>query len=198
MSLILIRFTYSMRDAIDTRAKNWENCTMCVQDFVSLSTNITAEITKQEVDNFVRMCQLFAKLPPNCYDDERKTTTSNQNSKMDLNANFKMDLPLQNVKQDTDFICSIEKEISTSRMPAILETRKRFEVEITSILAAYMQRFDSSLKFCPFGSTQYGVKIANANFNLMVSTSEFTHTPFLCVFIRIFLISFFPSNCYRW
>lgn len=158
-----------MRNDIAACSKNWEDCTMCVQDLILPHKNITAEITKQEVDNFVRMCQMFAKQLPNCY-DECSTTTQATTSKISL--------PSQNLEQEADFICSIEERISNTRLPAVLETRKHFEEEITSILGTYIQKFDPSLKLYPFGSTQYGVKIANANFNLLITTSEFTHEPF--------------------
>lgn len=36
---------------------------MLVQDAISLSTNITAEITEIEANSFVRMCNIFAEYP---------------------------------------------------------------------------------------------------------------------------------------
>lgn len=153
-----------MRDSISANLKYWENCTMWVQDLIPPYLNITAEITDQEVGNFVRMCQLFADYSPKCYDDCSMTTP---------NATCNVRLPLQNLKQDADFMSLIQREISNSRLPSVLETRKRFELEITSMLARCVQKFDSSFKLYSFGSTQYDVRIANANFNVLISTSKF-------------------------
>lgn len=136
---------------------------MCVQDLILPHINITAELTKQKVDNFVRMCQIFAKQLPNC-DDECSMTIPN--------TTCTMGLPLQSLNQGLDFIGLIKKEISSSHVATVLERRKKFELEITSKLATYIRKFNPTLKLFPFGSTQYGVKIANANFNLLISTSE--------------------------
>lgn len=156
-------------------SKNWENCTMCVQDLIQPHVNITAEISKQEVDNFVRLCQIFSKQSSKYFDDCFTRNT--------LSTVSKTDVPSEILKHNPDFLSSIEKEILNSRMPTVLETRKRYEVEITSRLATYIQKFDPSLKLYPLGSTQYGVQITNANFNLLVSTSEFNL--FACAF-RLF------------
>lgn len=161
---------FSLRDGIAANKKNWENCTMCVQDLILPHINIMAEITKQEVDNFVRMCQIFAKQLPSCYDACPGTAP---------NTSCYVELSLQNLNRDIDFISQIKKEISNSCLPAALETRKRFELEITSTLATCIQKFDPTFKFYPFGSTQYDVKVANANLNFLISTSEFTYEPFV-------------------
>lgn len=49
----------SLRDAMKSNAANWKDCAMFVQDIKSHGTNITAEISKEEVTNFKKMCQLF-------------------------------------------------------------------------------------------------------------------------------------------
>lgn len=160
----------SMRDAIKSCPMNWENCTMCVQDLISLSTNITAEMTKHEVDNFVRMCKIFS---------ERSNISEN------ISASINCD-------QVTIAIDLIEKEISESRVAAMLETRKRFELEIISILRKYVHQYDSSLELHPFGSSQYGVKIANTDFNLAVTTSKCDFNFYLDV--KSYLPNFFFEN----
>lgn len=136
---------------------------MCVQDFVSLSTNITAEIIKKEVDTFIRMCQIFSKHVPK-FDDEcliSQVDTIALAGVQTLNAN-----------QNTNVIELIEKEIANSRVPAVLEMRKRVELEIISTLTKYIRDFKPSVKLYPFGSTQYGIKFANANFNLLIVNGE--------------------------
>lgn len=112
-------------------SNNWENCAMWVQDVISLSTNITAEITEKEANNFVRMCQVFAKY------SECSTIAS-----------------------------------SDSNMTPLLEARNRFELEIVSTLEKYIREFNPLLKFYPFGSSQYGDKIKDTNFNLLITTSK--------------------------
>lgn len=145
---------------------NWQNCTMCVQDFAVLSTNITAELSKQEVDNFVRMCQIFSKHVPTFGDDCSLipvTVMFNRSNDQMLNAN-----------DDTNLIYLIEREITASRSPAVLEMRQRAELEITSTLTQYVREFKPDLKLHPFGSTQFGTRFVYANFNLLIVNGEFT------------------------
>lgn len=137
---------------------------MCVEDLVSSSVNVTAELSKHEVANFVRMCQVFSKQSSTCYDECSTAST--------LGTVCKTESSSENARHEADVLCLIEKEISNSRMPIVLEQRKRDELEITSLLATYIRNFDPSLKLYPFGSTEYGVRIAYANLNLCVSTSE--------------------------
>lgn len=44
---------------METCPENWQNCTMYVQDLVRPEINITAEISKEEAENFQHMCQIF-------------------------------------------------------------------------------------------------------------------------------------------
>lgn len=160
---------------------------MCVQDLIQPHINIAAKMTKQEVYNFVQMCQIFAKQLPNC-NDEYSMTTPNPT---------RTTLSIQSLTQSTDFFDLIKKQISSTRVPAVLEIRERFEQKITSTLVAYVRKFDSTLKSFPFGSTQYGVKIANANFNLLISTSEsYIYEAVLNFSKRILYDCFF--HCFRW
>lgn len=48
-----------MRDGIAAKPENWRNCVMWVQDIVSPSVNITAEISKEDALNFIKLCQIF-------------------------------------------------------------------------------------------------------------------------------------------
>lgn len=45
---------------MESNAWNWKNCTMFVQDLKLPGTNITAEISKEEANNFIQMCNMFA------------------------------------------------------------------------------------------------------------------------------------------
>lgn len=49
----------AIRNDIALSPKNWENCTMLVQDIKAPGVNITAEISSQEAINFQNMCQIF-------------------------------------------------------------------------------------------------------------------------------------------
>lgn len=48
-----------LREGIELNALSWENCAMYVQD-LKLGINATAEISKQEANNFKDMCRTFA------------------------------------------------------------------------------------------------------------------------------------------
>lgn len=136
---------------------------MWVQDIISPNVNITAEIPKQEADNFVRMCKLFAEQFPNYYEGCAASTSGAVNKIAQL---------IPNIEQDDDFEICIEKEISDSHVPDVLEARKRSELEITSILTTYIHQLQPSMKVHPIGSTQYNIRFSNANFNLLVTTSK--------------------------
>lgn len=159
-----------MREGIKACPKNWENCTMCVQDLISLRTNITAEIIKQEVDNFVRMCQIFTKHLPKFDDECSKSPASSSVNNMDLSLSGERTL---NSNQHMILINLIDKEIKNSRSPAVVEVRQRAELEITSTMAKFIREFNPSLKLYPFGSTQYGIRFANTNFNLLIVNGSF-------------------------
>lgn len=53
-------YGFRLRDGIEANAWNWKNCTMYVQDPTLPGTNITAEISKDEANNFIQMCYMFA------------------------------------------------------------------------------------------------------------------------------------------
>lgn len=130
---------------------------MWVQDAISPSTNITAEITEKEVNNFVQMCKVFAE-----YSEFSNIATNRSLCPAERNA-----------IQVPDLIRAIEKDISDSNMTSLREARNRFELEIVSTLEKYICEFDASLKFYPFGSSQYVDRITNTNFNLLITTSWF-------------------------
>lgn len=127
---------------------------MWVQDAISLSTNITAEITEIEANSFVRMCNIFAEY--------RECSTIARNLRQsELNTIQVMDL-----------VRLIEKDISKSIKSSQSQARKQFELEIISTLEKYIHEFDPSLKLYPFGSSHYGIGITNANLNILVTTSK--------------------------
>lgn len=96
---------FSIGNSISACPKNWKDCTMCVQDLISLHVNITAEITKQEVDNFMQMCKIFAKQLSKCY-VECSAIAANTPS---TSGNIAQLIP--NLKQDDDLVSLIEKGI---------------------------------------------------------------------------------------
>lgn len=51
-----ISLSFRLREGIELNASSWENCAMYVQD-LKLGTNATAEISKQEANNFIQMCR---------------------------------------------------------------------------------------------------------------------------------------------
>lgn len=155
---------------------------MFVQDIVLLDTNITAEISKNEVDNFVGMCQIFSKYGSKL-DDECTMSQSKPSSPIGD--------PTLSINHTTNLIELIEKEIASSHVPAVLEMRQRAELEIISTLTKYVRDFKPSLKLYPFGSTQYDIKLACSNFNLLIVDGEFQfnalHTFFHLICFKFFL-----------
>lgn len=155
-----------MRNGINACPKNWHNCTMWVQDFISLSTNITAEIPKPEVDNFIKMCQMFASHEP------RITITPKIQSAAPKTATNTLKNETVSVIDDKKVLDLIQQEISGDCVPNDLETRHCFEQTIVATLTQCIGKFDASLQLFPFGSSQYGIKWPNSNFNILVVTAS--------------------------
>lgn len=152
-----------MRDGIKACPNNWQNCIIWVQDIVSPHINITAEISKPEVDKFVRMCQLFSEHAPAFYDDHNDGLTSIE------------EMPIQDRLPVSELLRFIEERISLSQSTEFLQPRQHAEREILSELTKFVQEFDPSLTVQPFGSTIYGIRHVGANFNLLIITSKFMH-----------------------
>lgn len=148
----------SMRDGIETCPSNWDDCVMWVQDPILASVNITAEISKQEVNNFVEMCKIFAKNVP-------KTEIQCEN------AILKTTPATSELIENVNLFSFIEKEMNNIHSASLLEARLRYEIEISATLTKYIQQFDETLKIYAFGSSQYGIKMKNNNFNLLITTS---------------------------
>ncbi|XP_055323571.1 uncharacterized protein LOC129578676 isoform X2 [Sitodiplosis mosellana] len=53
-----------LRDGIANNPANWTDCVMWVEDIVSPEVNITAEISNEDANNFVKLCQMFSSHVP--------------------------------------------------------------------------------------------------------------------------------------
>lgn len=161
---------------------------MCVQDTVSLGVNITAEITKNEVDNFVHMCQLFSEHEPK-FDDERMISHVTP-------TNLARDQTLSS-DRNANWIDLIEQEIANCHQPAALQMRHRAELKIISTLTKYIRDYKPSLQLYPYGSTQYGIKLACTNFNVLIVDGESLSLPSMIYIIFTFdlLQIFLPIFC---
>lgn len=152
-----------MREGIKACPNNWKTA-MCVQDIISSLINITAEISKQEVDNFVRMCQIFAKHNPiTDGSSATKTTPKTISSQLAIFDSIK----------NTNLSKLLQKEIAKFCVPSTMQHRQHFESEIFSTMRSFLREFDSSLKLYAFGSSQYGIKLSGSNYNLMIVTCGF-------------------------
>lgn len=156
---------------------NWKNCSMYVQDPISPSTNITAELTKYEVDNFIKMCKIFAtyeSIVDSSYVSPMSSASSacSLSSASQLSSRSSADKALPQNNQNIDVVSSIVVEMAQVRLVSFIETRQSNESEILAILRQYIHNHDSSLEIYPCGSTQYGIRFLNSNFNLLINTSK--------------------------
>lgn len=141
-----------------SRPHNPTDCAAYVEDLIMPHINITAEMSKREIGHFVSMCRMFS---------ERTTDTEIISNE----TNTKRSL-MQNAIRNSNLIDLIEQEMRCSRVVQISKMRKQPETEIMSILTRYVHEFDPSLKLYPFGSSRFGVQLANTNFNLLISTGK--------------------------
>lgn len=155
-----------MRVGIKTCPKNWMTSTMWVQDIILPRVNITAEISGQEVDNFVRMCRIFAK--------HKLNTDGGSQSVMKTNSSQPVISLLPTFDSvDTNLVKLLEKEVSKFCLPSNIQQRQHFESEIFSTMQSFLHQFDASLKLYAFGSSQYGIRLPGSNYNLMIVSSGF-------------------------
>lgn len=145
-----------MRDGIKTCPKNWSNCSMYVEDLVSPCTNITAEIPKSEVNNFVIMCRMFSTHMQKCND---------------INLSLPNVSCMNRMSQNFDYN-DIKKEMIQIR--SHVEARRSSEMEICALVKNYINQIDPSLNMNTFvcGSTKYGITLLNANVSLVINTSK--------------------------
>lgn len=145
----------SLRDAIAKYPANWVDCEMWVEDIVSPEVNITADISNEDANNFIKLCQMFSCHVPNL--NEGISTKKSIHGIVNLN-------------QRAEISRLIEMEIATMSQPLFLESRRRSEVALTAILTDYIYKFDAALEIHVFGSSFYGIKGTNTNFNLLINT----------------------------
>lgn len=170
MKFNLDLFSSSMRVGIKTCPKNWMTSTMWVQDIILPRVNITADISGQEVDNFVRMCQIFAKHKLNTDGGSQRVTqttlkTNSSQSVIPLLPTFD--------SINTNLVKLLEKEVRKFCLPSNIQQRQHFESEIFSTMQSFLHQFDASLKLYAFGSSQYGIRLPGSNYNLMIVSSGF-------------------------
>lgn len=160
---------------------NWTNCSMYVQDLVSPSINITAELSMNEVDNFVKMCKIFAKYEP-IVGSSYLNRISSANSMSSLKSRSSVDkvLPHMNDSQNTNVVSLIENEIVMIRSRSSVEVREGYEMEICASLMPYIRKFDSSLDTYPCGSIQYDIRLLNSNYNLLINTRKHSVIEYHC------------------
>lgn len=170
-----------MRGGVDACPSNWNNCAMWVQDPILSSMNITAEISKAEVDSFVRMCKIFAKHVP----------------KIEIMCENLMSQSTPHISQNETLIPLIEKLINNTRFTSFLETRLKFKLKTTAILTKYVQEFDQSLEILPFGSSRFGIEYHNCNFNILITTSGYNRFRLLVFFFLIFDYIYKTSSNFR-
>lgn len=134
---------------------------MWVEDIVSSDVNIMAEFSQDDANNFVKLCQMLYSQMSTC-NEVKFVSSSTVGPK-----------PPANLNPDTEVISLIETEIAGMSQPSFLESRRRSEVEIISILTKNIKSFDASLDILVFGSSHYGIKGSNTNLNFLINTRMF-------------------------
>lgn len=133
---------------------------MFVQDIVSSSVNITAEVSEQEAQNFKMMCQQFS-VYLSAYNSQRRLIVNPHKSIFD----------------------TIKRDVMNLHQPWQFESPYRaFEAEIIFTLTKFVQHFNPYLKIIPFGSTTYlfeslRIKGKKANLNLWITPSKIKKIP---------------------
>lgn len=172
---------------------------MFVEDPLSSSTNIGAEISKEELMNFQKMCSIFSS--ENLYDkciDEYLSKVS-----LIQAANTKPSLPLRSLKTEISNIDSKSKNssvdtgsitntyiskqwskileinsvtrlIETEFTRVLTRTQQRIEQEsqIISLLSFFFNIIDDSVSVVPFGSTIYGFGEVNTDLDILIKAGE--------------------------
>lgn len=171
---------FRLRDGMSLHYRNWGNCTMFVEDLNATGKNITAEIPKEHAIHFKEMCKLFASINSNEQNraiDEYVSKIQSANTTNGSTHRIVDEVPAECSSQNSNSNRNpriIEKETLVARpLPSSIENRQKFEYEIFTIVVQFIHDLDPAMKLFPFGSTQYGIKYSNANFNLLVTTGEF-------------------------
>lgn len=135
---------------------------MFVQDIVSSSVNITAEVSEQEAQNFKMMCQQFC-MYLSTYSSQRRLIVNPNKNIFDM----------------------INRDVMNLHQPWQFELSYRaFEAEIICTLTNFVQHFNPHLKIIPFGSTTYlfeslRIKGKKTNLNLWITPSKMKKIPSL-------------------
>lgn len=147
---------------------------MFVEDLNAVGKNITAEIPEEHAVHFKEMCKLFALINAPEHDaaiDEyllklslARSPNANANA---MNTNSVPPLMERSVRDPRI------REKEPLRAQSIVDPRASFELEIFTVVVQFIYDLDPAMKLFPFGSTQYGIKYPNANYNLLVTTGEF-------------------------
>lgn len=189
MRFCVLLLIFRLRDGMSLRYRDWANCSMFVEDLIVVGKNIAAEVPEEHAAHFKEMCKIFARNSSE-YDkaiDEHllQLTLLRSENENAMNANSVPDRSL-NRSLDEAAGCSpqslhrndprIRGQKSIPRLPRLVEPRdrfERFEYEIFAIIVQFIHDLDPGMKLFPFGSTQYGIKHPNADYNLLVTTGEF-------------------------
>lgn len=181
---------------------------MFVEDLNAVGKNITAEIPEDHAVHFVAMCKLFSVIDSPEHDqaiDEylmklilvRSPIASNGSATASASTGLPMPMRITNNNLDEMAGSSArnlqrvdprlsEKQPEIPRLPSLMESRDGFEYEIFTIVVQFIHDLDPTMKLFPFGSTQYGIKYPNANYNLLVTTGEFLCMKYIFLEINVF------------
>lgn len=164
---------------------------MFVEDLIAVGKNITAETSEEHAVHFKEMCKLFAFINPHDHDESvdeylLKLSLERSANANEINGSSALALPdrsvnrnfvqvagcsSQNLQRSDPRIRAIESSIP--RVPSPMKSRGSFELDIFTIVVQFIHHLDPGMKLFPFGSTQYGIKYPNVNYNLLVTTGEF-------------------------
>lgn len=134
---------------------------MWVQDPVVLSTNITAPFTKDEVNKFIKLCQMFVTYKPN-FDDALPYLSVTREQ---INVN-------QGIEKRIDFrmfFAMMETSAEEGKDHIVfMRIRKDYEMNLINKLNLYLKSFDSNLYAIHFGSSHYGLTKRASDLNLFI------------------------------
>lgn len=127
---------------------------MWVQDICAYGTNIMAEISNDEGNNFIKLCQMF----------------SSYNPKSDQTPTNSATMPILN--QGDEVFSMIDKKIADMRKESFMQSRGNVEKDIVCNLTKYINAFDASFGITKIGSSHYGIKGTKTDVNLLVNTRK--------------------------
>lgn len=172
---------------------------MLVQDIQSPGVNITAEISAGVAQNFKKMCNAFltnelhkffldeyiAKLPQLRLPESVIGSNLSLNSIASIKSNVSKSSAESSSVRNASSAGSVLDDWDETTMKCILsyirgETTNEDIIDksqilfrnlnITSILGEFIEKFNENFKIESIGSTQYGISHAEANLNLFIHT----------------------------